>query len=474
MTKIVDLPSLTTLTNSIILPMVDISTSPGITRKITLTQLKTLSVGPQGPTGIAGPTGPTGPTGLGFNIAVVYTSTSALLADTTGGGAEVGEFAIVNTGDVEDADNSKLYVWNGTNFVYVNDLSGAAGITGPEGPQGPTGVNGATGPEGPQGPVGTNVIVSPTAPISPSEGDFWFNSEDGKSYIYYDSYWVDTNPIIPGPTGPTGLTGPVGPQGPQGPSWTTDQNTELSTTGSPTFANLTVTNTTTFLGTVINGQYQGYDDISLIKDDPVEVSLTLRNLHPDASSAVFLVDNVSGGLHITHQNSTQSSGDLNAGENYIHGEGATDVLNIGLYSDLNLSADSNKFFNPSDPTTSSIQIKAADRSVRINETAYTKNLVPQTTESYDLGSASEKWRSLYVSSSTIYVGDKALSVTASGKITVDGNLASNEFALTTVPVSSSSIGIAGQFAFDNGTGDLYICINTNTWIKSLGTFTDVF
>ena len=454
MTKIVDLPSLTTLTNSIILPMVDTSTSPGITRKITLTQLKTLSVGPTGVTGPQGPQGPSGPTGLGFKVAVVYTSTSTLLADITGGGALVGEFAMVDTGDVEDADNSKMYVWNGTTFVYVNDFSGAAGVIGPSGPQGPQGPSGTsiTGPSGPQGPQGLQGNIGPQGPSGP----IGLTGPTGPSG---------------GPQGPQGVTGP---QGPQGPSWTTDQNAELNTSGSPTFSNLTVTNTSTFLGDIVAGQYQGYDDFNIIKDDPTEVSVTLRNLHVDGSSAVILVDNVSGGLHISHQNSTQSAGSLNAGENYIHGEGATDVLNIGLYSDLNLSADSNKFYNPGDPTTSSIQIKAADRSVRINETVFVKDIIPQGNELYNLGSISAQWNSLYISSSTIHIGNNSLSIDSSYKLTINGNPAVNEFDFTTIPVNSNSAGKPGQFSFDPSSGHLYICTGTNSWIKSVGTFTNVF
>lgn len=38
---------------------------------------------------------------------------------------------------------------------------------------------------------GASVSVGDTAPASPSEGDLWFNSDNLKTYIYYDSYWVE-------------------------------------------------------------------------------------------------------------------------------------------------------------------------------------------------------------------------------------------------------------------------------------------
>jgi hypothetical protein len=123
--------------------------------------------GPTGPTGDAGETGPTGPTGL--------------------------------TGD-----------------------TGPTGPTGEQGPQGEQGIQGNQGNTGPTGADGS-YFVSTTAPTAPTEGDTWFDSADGKFYVYYDSYWVEissnkigaTGPTGPsgGPTGPTGATGDTGPTG---------------------------------------------------------------------------------------------------------------------------------------------------------------------------------------------------------------------------------------------------------------------
>lgn len=73
MTTISNLPSLNTLTNQLIFPAVDLSDGNGITKKVTLQQLVTLSVGPRGPAGVAGtigPSGPQGPSGPGSNQTV--------------------------------------------------------------------------------------------------------------------------------------------------------------------------------------------------------------------------------------------------------------------------------------------------------------------------------------------------------------------------------------------------------------------
>lgn len=53
-------------------------------------------------------------------------------------------------------------------------------------------------------------------------------------------------------------------------------------------------------------------------------------------------------------------------------------------------------------------------------TAVSQNIVPDQDSVRDLGSPEKQWRSLYVSTDTIYIGGKAVSVSESGTITVDG------------------------------------------------------
>lgn len=109
--------------------------------------------GPTGPTGSAGSTGPTGPTGA-----------QGLQGATGPTGAQ--------------------------------GIQGDIGPTGPTGVQGPTGPTGALGPTGSTGPTGARgtYTVSDSAPVSPTPvtGDVWYNSATGRTYIYYDSYWVES------------------------------------------------------------------------------------------------------------------------------------------------------------------------------------------------------------------------------------------------------------------------------------------
>ena len=55
----------------------------------------------------------------------------------------------------------------------------------------------------------SSIEIATTPPASPSEGDLWFESDTGKTFIYYDSFWVETS----GADGSQGSTGSTGPEG---------------------------------------------------------------------------------------------------------------------------------------------------------------------------------------------------------------------------------------------------------------------
>lgn len=61
------------------------------------------------------------------------------------------------------SDESKIYVHDGTTWVIAQGSGGGAG----------------------------GVVVSDTAPADPTEGTYWFDSTTTKSYIYYDSFWIE-------------------------------------------------------------------------------------------------------------------------------------------------------------------------------------------------------------------------------------------------------------------------------------------
>lgn len=104
---------------------------PGNEAKTELEFLASLK-GAKGDTGATGAKGDKGDPSP-FTIKKIYSTVAALTADYSNAGVAVGEFAIINTVDVNDPDNSKLYLKGDTAWIYISDLSGAVGMTGPQG-----------------------------------------------------------------------------------------------------------------------------------------------------------------------------------------------------------------------------------------------------------------------------------------------------------------------------------------------------
>ena len=167
-----NLPSFTTVTNDLILPAVDNSTSPGVTRKLTAQQLADLLTdivtGPRGPQGVQGPSGPSG-TGVTGAQGPQGVSGPEGPQGPSGPKGEVGYYG----------------------------PQGPQGVSGPEGPQGPAG--GPTGPEGPQGPSGSVGVISfvtvPANETSPGNaGEMAFDAGTGKLYICIaNNTWIESN-----------------------------------------------------------------------------------------------------------------------------------------------------------------------------------------------------------------------------------------------------------------------------------------
>lgn len=177
------------------------------------------SSGFAGSQGIQGFSGSKGDTGMGFTIAKVYVSVAALLADTSPTGIVAGQFALIETGNVEDAENSRLYLWDGVQYIYVTDLSGAQGIrgfAGSQGAQGFTGSSGFAGSQGIQGFTGSQGIqgfsgsqgiqgFTGSSGFTGSQGDIGFTGSQGAGFT--------------GSRGDLGFTGSIGFTGSRGYLW---------------------------------------------------------------------------------------------------------------------------------------------------------------------------------------------------------------------------------------------------------------
>ena len=115
---------------------------------------ETGAVGPQGAEGAQGPAGQKGEKGDPFSIAKVYTSVAEMNSGYATDGVPQGGFVVINTGNVEDEDNAKLFYKGTAKYEYLTDLSGAQGMTGPKGETGATGKQGPVGPQGEAGAKG--------------------------------------------------------------------------------------------------------------------------------------------------------------------------------------------------------------------------------------------------------------------------------------------------------------------------------
>lgn len=160
--------------------------------------------------------------GDAFVIVKTYPSIQAMQDDYNNPEVKKGQFVMIDTGDVENEEDSRLYLKGDTEWKFISDLSGAQGIqglsayqvavqhgfegtedewlislkgekgeTGPKGDKGDTGDKGATGERGPQGLQGERGL----------QGVQGKKGEQG----------------IQGPVGPKGEQGEQGIQGIQGP-----------------------------------------------------------------------------------------------------------------------------------------------------------------------------------------------------------------------------------------------------------------
>lgn len=160
--------------------------------------------------------------GDAFTIVKTYSSVQAMEDDYNNPEVKTGQFVMIDTGDVENEEDSRLYLKGDTEWKFISDLSGAQGIqglsayqvavqhgfegtedewlislkgekgeTGPKGDKGDTGEKGATGERGPQGLQGERGLQG-------------VQGEKGE-------------PGIQGPVGPKGEQGEQGIQGIQGP-----------------------------------------------------------------------------------------------------------------------------------------------------------------------------------------------------------------------------------------------------------------
>ena len=153
--------------------------------------------------------------GDAFTIVKTYSSVQAMEDDYNNPEVTIGQFVMIDTGDVENEEDSRLYLKGDTEWKFISDLSGAQGIQGLSAYQvavqhgfegteaewlislkGEKGETGPVGPKGEQGEQGIQGIQGPQGEPGP-QGP---KGEQGE----------------PGPKGEPGADGAPGAQGPKG------------------------------------------------------------------------------------------------------------------------------------------------------------------------------------------------------------------------------------------------------------------
>lgn len=89
-----------------------------------------------------------GKQGDAFAVSKTYESIAAMNAGFDTDEVKEGGFVIINTGNVEDEENARLYVKGKTKYEYICDLSGMPGIKGDRGEKGLKGDTGEKGADG--------------------------------------------------------------------------------------------------------------------------------------------------------------------------------------------------------------------------------------------------------------------------------------------------------------------------------------
>jgi hypothetical protein len=142
--------------------------------------------GAQGIQGVQGEQGPKGDKGDPFSISKVYTSVSAMNAGFATDNVPQGGFVVIETGNVDDVDNAKLYIKGTTKYEFLTDLSGAQGIQGPQGEQGIQGIQGIQGEKGSDGAKGDKGDKGDSG-YSPVRGtDYWTEADKAEIKAYVD------------------------------------------------------------------------------------------------------------------------------------------------------------------------------------------------------------------------------------------------------------------------------------------------
>jgi hypothetical protein len=104
--------------------------------------------------------------------------------------------------------------------------------------------------EGSTPTINSGATISENIPSSPTAGQVWYESDTGKTFVYYDSFWVEI-------VGSTGAQGPTGATGAEGGTTTLTTKGDLLTRSASAVARLPVGATNGHVLTVDSAEASG-------------------------------------------------------------------------------------------------------------------------------------------------------------------------------------------------------------------------
>lgn len=292
-----------------------------------------------------GDKGDTGAKGKDFHIAKTFASIAEMNAYT--GSVSLYDYAMIDTGNVEDADTGKLFCYEEDNkWHYIGDLSGAQGIKGETG----TGISSVVLNDNYTLTInytdGTSVttasIRGDTGATGNGISDIRINDDNSVTILLDDGSEYTTEPVL----GPQGETGPQGERGPQGESGPGIERVQMNSDYTLTIFLANGTDyTTPFAIRGSKGETgTGVDHISLNSDYTLTIFFTdgtstttapIRGEKGDTGNGITAIDmNSDYTLTITLDNGSQYTTDPIRGETGATGNG---ISSVALNADYTLT-----------------------------------------------------------------------------------------------------------------------------------------
>lgn len=141
------------------------------------------------------------------------------------------------------------------------------------------------------------------------------------------------------------------------------------------------------------------------------------------------------------------------------GESFSAGFGIDISTDNEISVDVNQL-GITEYTGVGDVIISTDNEISVEFTSLSTHLIPDVNATWDLGTAEKKWRDLYLTSATIYLGDATIK-SEENTILVQ-NLKTQDLTLSNEQSTGNSIdGTTGNWTIQEGENDLFLINNKN-------------